>query len=276
MRMLKAIFDFYINSSIHVALAVFSMACVTFLEFGIPWDSNLLLFIFFASITGYNFVKYYGMAKFHHRKLAGWLQLIQIFSFLSFVLMCFFGAHLQSGTLFYIGLFAVVTFLYAIPFLPKNLYLNQQKNLRSISGLKIYVIALVWAGVTVLLPLLNNNYPINAEVWWTTFQRFILILVLVLPFEIRDLQYDSLRLSTIPQRIGVESTKVMGVVLGILFVLLEFLKDESTLNQIIISSIIALVSMVFVIFSKRDQNAYYSSFWVESIPILWLVLLVVF
>lgn len=276
MRMLKAIFDFYINSSIHVAIAVLSMACVTFLQFEIPIDRNLLFFIFFASITGYNFVKYYGMAKFHHRRLASWLQFIQIFSFISFVLMCFFGAHLQPRALIYIGLFAVVTFLYAVPFLPKNLSLDLQKNLRSVSGLKIYVIALVWAGVTVLLPLLNNDYPIDAEVWLTVLQRFIIVIVLILPFEIRDLQYDSLRLSTIPQKIGIKNTKVMGIVLGILFLFLEFLKVEFTLNQIIISSIVTVISIVFVLFSKRDQNAFYSSFWVEGIPMLWLLLQVVF
>lgn len=276
MRILKAIFDFYINSSVHVSFAVLSMACVTFLQFEIPLDWNLLFFIFFASITGYNFVKYYGMAKFHHRRLAGWLQFIQIFSFISFVLMCFFGAHLSTRILSYIGLFAIVTFLYAIPFLPKNVSLDLQKNLRSVSGLKIYVIAVVWAGVTVLLPLLNYDSPIDVEVWLTTFQRFIIVIVLILPFEIRDLQYDSLKLSTIPQKIGVRKTKVMGIVLGILFLILEFLKEEFILNQIIISAIVTVVTMVVVIFSKREQNTYYSSFWVEGIPMLWLLLMVVF
>ena len=36
-----------------------------------------------------------------------------------------------------------------------------------------------------------------------TFQRFLFVVVAILPFEIRDIQYDSLKLSTIPQQIGV-------------------------------------------------------------------------
>ncbi len=276
MRIAKAVFDFYINSSIHVALAAVSMACVTLLDFGIPYDWSLLFFIFFASITGYNFVKYFGLAKFHHRRLAGWLQFIQVFSIMCFAMMCIFGAQLERSTLLFVAVFAGITFLYSVPLLPKSMLMDTNKNLRSISGLKIYVIALVWAGVTVLLPLLNNNYSIDTEVWLTTFQRFLIVIVLILPFEIRDLQYDSLRLSTIPQQIGVNNTKALGAVLGILFLFLEFLREDSDLKRLIISLTILIIAVVFLVAAKRDQNMYYSSFWVESIPMLWLLLHIVF
>ena len=36
-------------------------------------------------------------------------------------------------------------------------------NLRAISGLKIYVIAYVWAGITVIIPLINEGYPFNLK-----------------------------------------------------------------------------------------------------------------
>jgi len=56
MRFMKLLFDFYINSSIHVALAVLSLSWITLLEFDIPYDKEVLFFIFFASITGQNFI----------------------------------------------------------------------------------------------------------------------------------------------------------------------------------------------------------------------------
>jgi hypothetical protein len=52
MKGLRQLFDFYINSSIHVALAVVSLSWLTLLEFEIPFDECILLFIFFASVTG--------------------------------------------------------------------------------------------------------------------------------------------------------------------------------------------------------------------------------
>lgn len=270
MTILKQILNFYINSSIHVALAVFSMSWITLKDFNLPYDANVLYFIFYASITGYNFVKYFGMAKFHHRSLTTWLKLIQMFSLVCFILMCYYGLKLQEKTMLYIAGFGLITFLYAIPFLPNRLFVDEQNNLRSITGLKVYVIALVWSGVTVFLPLLNANYHISEDVIITGLQRFVFVIMLMLPFEIRDLRYDSLRLSTIPQQIGIKGTKIMGVLLGVLCFVLEFFKNEIQPGEVMALLVTTLILILFLMFSKKEQGKYYCSFWVEGLPILWL------
>lgn len=274
MQFLKRVFEFYINSSIHVALAVCSLVCITIFEFDLKLNYNLLLFVFFATITGYNFVKYFGLAKFHHRELSNWLKQIQIFSLLCFISLCYFSLKLELRTLFYLIGLGVITFLYAIPFLPKSIFLDNGKNLRAISGLKIYVIALVWSGTTVIIPLVNENYVISTDVILTAIQRYIYVLVAMLPFEIRDLQFDSLKLSTIPQRIGIKLTKIIGMLLLLLFYSIEILKSEIEEKQLILLFIIVVIVALFLIFSKVNQKKYYSSFGVESIPVIWLLILI--
>ncbi|MDD7886393.1 hypothetical protein [Flavivirga sp. 57AJ16] len=276
MRFVKQLFNFYLNSSIHVALSVFSLTWITLIEFGVPYDKSLLYFVFFASITGYNFVKYFGIAKFHHRSLTNWLKWIQIFSFFCFLFMCYYAFKLNAKTLICIVGFAIVTFLYAIPFLPKRFFLDKQHNLRSIGGLKIYLIALIWSGVTVLLPLINNDYGINMDVILTAIQRYLFVIVLMLPFEIRDLRYDSLKLSTIPQRIGVKQTKIMGGILLLLYFFLAFFKSEKSGVQLIVLMMITCITLLFLMFSKIEQGKNYSAFWVEGIPMVWLILLFLF
>lgn len=276
MKRVKPLFDFYINGSIHVALAVFSMTYVTMLELHLPADWPLFCFVFFSTITGYNFVKYFGMAKFHHRRLARWLKVIQVFSLVCFLLMLWFMWQLKPKTIVYIAVFGVVTFLYAIPFLPKRYFVDQQKNLRNIGGLKVYVIAMVWAGVTVLLPVLDKNGVFSWDVWLTSIQRFLLVMLLMLPFEIRDLKYDSLKLATIPQKIGIKNTKIMGVLVGIVFFMLEFLKDELSQKLMVLTLTVTLITLLFIVFADKKRSDYYSSFWVESVPIVWLVLHLVF
>lgn len=276
MSRLKPLIDFYINSSIHVALAVFSMTYVTVLELGLPTDWPLFLFVFFSTITGYNFVKYFGMAKFHHRRLARWLKIIQVFSLVCFFLMLWFLWQLKPKTIVYVAVFGVVTFLYAIPFLPKRYFVDRQKNLRNIGGLKVYVIALVWAGVTVLLPVLDKNGLFTLDVWLTAIQRFLLVMLLMLPFEIRDLQYDSLKLATIPQKIGIKNTKIMGVLVSMVFLMLEFFKDQLSLKLILLTLAVTLITLLFIVFANKKRSNYYSSFWVESVPIFWLVLHLIF
>ena len=273
MIILKRIFKFYLNSSIHVALAVYALTWVTLIQFGIEYDKNSLYFVFFATITGYNFIKYFGIAKFHHRSLAGWLKAIQIFSLLAFLALCYYAYMLETKTLILIGGLGLITFLYAIPLLPKKYFIDDQKNLREISGFKIYVIGLVWSFTTVILPLVNNEVSLDFDVIITAVQRFLYVIVLMLPFEIRDLNFDNLKLSTIPQKIGVKKTKIIGVLLLMVFMMLEFFKDELKSNAVIATLLIVFITLLFVLFSNKNQSKYYSAFWVESLPIIWLVIL---
>ena len=102
------------------------------------------------------------------------------------------------------------------------------------------------------------------------FQRYLFVIAATLPFEIRDLKLDHPNLSTWPQRWGVKNTKIFGFILLIFFLFLEALFSFSSSYEII--SIIAILLMAFILMSKKEQSKYFSSFWVEGIPILWLLL----
>ncbi|TDQ27902.1 UbiA prenyltransferase family protein [Tenacibaculum caenipelagi] len=267
MKFLKTALDFYINSSIHVALAVYALVRITELYFELSYNEPLGLFVFFATITGYNFVKYAGVAKLHHRSLTTHLKIIQIFSLICFLLMCYFAWLLPLKTLLFFVPFGLLTFLYAVPFLS-----GFQKNLRSIGYLKIIVVAIVWAGTTVLLPVYANDTFFTAEVYLSVMQRFLLIIILLLPFDIRDVQYDAISLQTIPKKIGVENTKKFGYVLLLLCLVLEFMISPNTQFRSVFLGLFFLI-LFLLMRAETNQSKYYSSFWVEAVPVLWLFLL---
>ncbi|MFN0729844.1 UbiA prenyltransferase family protein [Polaribacter gochangensis] len=267
MSYLKKLFDFYLNSSIHVALAVFSFVKVTEIYYELAGHENLSYFIFFATITGYNFVKYFGIAKFHHRSLTKDLKVIQVFSLLCFLLLCFFAYQLPVETLVLFIPFGFLTVLYAVPFLS-----GLQKNLRTISYLKIIIVALVWAGTTVLLPLLNADKVLDEKVILYIIQRFLIVAVLILPFDIRDIQYDAISLQTIPKKIGIKNTKKLGFVLLLFALVIEFLIATQTTSKNIFLGF-SLVTLLFLMRAKENQSNYYSSFFVESLPIIWWIFL---
>lgn len=58
MKIFRQVLDFYITTSIHVAVAVFSLVQITKIELNIPSNVNLDCFIFFGTISGYIFLKY--------------------------------------------------------------------------------------------------------------------------------------------------------------------------------------------------------------------------
>ena len=264
MKYLKNAFELYINSSIHVSLAVVAFALITYFEHDLIVDVDLLFFIFFATITGYNFVKYAGIAKLYHLSLARNLRYIQVFSLLSFLALIFFSFHLKLFVLIATGILGAFTVFYAIP------VFGEGKNLRSLPGLKIFIIGIVWAGSTVLLPLINAEKYLGIDLIVDFIQRLMLVIVLTLPFEIRDLNFDNERLGTIPQKLGLYKTKVFGLFLILLIFSTELLQNAFRTIEFLALVIMLLVSGLILWGSGKDQGKYYSSFWVESLPLFYL------
>jgi len=270
MKYLKNAFELYINSSIHVSLAVVAFTLITFFEHALVPDLDLLLFVFFASITGYNFVKYAGIAKLHHLSLAKNLKIIQVFSGICFLALIYFCFQLEMDVLIATGILGIFTLFYAIP------VFGGSKNLRSLPGIKIFIIALVWAGSTVLLPLINAEKLLGSELLIDFVQRLLLIIILTLPFEIRDLNFDNKNLGTIPQKLGSFMTKVFGTFLILTIFLIELFQKLFSLTAFLALFVILLISGIMLWQSKESQKKYYCSFWVEAVPIFYLGIYLVF
>lgn len=267
MSFLKKIFDFYIDASIHVALAVYAFVRITMLTFDIAYDENLGYVVFFGAIVGYNFLRYAGGAKHYLFVDKTYVKVIQAFSFIAFFLSCYYIFQLPFEIIYRIVGLVIVAVLYMIPFS------KRKRNIRSLAGVKVLVVALVWTATTVLLPVINADLKVDLNVVLGAVQRFIYIIILMIPFEIRDLEEDSLRLKTIPQQLGVRKTKLLGVLLLVPFYALEFLKDVVSWDRVFVLTIISVMTVVLIFFSKEKQGKYYSGFWVESLPIVWWLLL---
>jgi hypothetical protein len=270
MTLFKRFLDFYINSSLHVALAVLSFSVLTAYELNLVGSIFFYSATFCASVAGYNFVKYFGLTKFYYRSLTTKLKYIQLVSVLSLTGFGFVFFQLQQSSQIVYVFLALITFLYAIP-----MGIKTPKNLRSVGGVKIYIIAFVWAMTTVVLPILESQLVLSLDHCILVLQRIFIVIVLMLPFEIRDLDVDQLYLSTIPQKIGIQNTKIIGYALLGDSILLEFFKHQFNQNRFLILTFSVVLLAVFLAKSTKKRNRYYSVFWVEAIPIIVLVLVFV-
>ncbi|MFD2564967.1 hypothetical protein [Aquimarina rubra] len=268
MKTLKSIFSFYINSSIHVALAIAALVKLTFLKFEILGGNTYIYFSFVGAIVAYNFVKYANISKLYHRRLTKSMTGIKIITSVCALLFAYFGYQVSLDTWIYVFPFILLTILYAAPVFPNK------KNLRSVSGIKIFIIGATWAGVTAFIPIIYAEGSFGIDMIIEIIQRFIFIVVIMLPFEIRDLQYDGKELETIPQKIGITRTKVFGSILLVIFLLLTAFKDDLYSTEIISTVAITIISLLFLWGTDKKQSEYFCSFWVESIPIMWLFILI--
>jgi len=257
MDVARKLFAFYIDSSIHVAFSVCSLLIITCLEYDLTLQKELLGLVFFGSISGYNFVKYAEVAGLHHRSLAKSLRAIQIFSFLCLIPLIYSILFVPLNVLQWTVLFGILTLFYAVPFLNK-------RSLRTLSGVKIFIVAIVWAGITAVIPWVAVNDYFDVDIGISFVQRILLVLVLLFPFEIRDLKYDQGLLATIPQQLGVYKTKLLGSSLLVLIVALDLFKDEFTKAHFISLLFMALILLMMLWKSKEKQSKYFASFWVET------------
>lgn len=270
MRLLKAIFDFYLHGSIHVALAVYALVRMTFHFFHIDYDEPMALFAFFGTIVGYNFVKYDELVRAKKLKITNERKAIVVLSLVSFIAATYYFFQLETITkLVGIG-FLGLTMLYTLPFFPKI------GNARNWAGVKIYIVAFCWAGVTLFLPIVNAHLPLSHDVWLKFCQRFLLVIILILIFEIIDLKHDDISLQTVPQKLGIEKTKLVNIFLLVLFYCLEFLKSDFQVVQLWINLILILLIALFTVFAHPKRSSYYTSFWVESVPVFWWLLVMIF
>ena len=137
----------------------------------------------------------------------------------------------------------------------------------------MYTIAIVWAGVTTLLPVIDGMQDMKVAVWISFVQRFLFIIVITLPFDIRDLNYDREDINTIPKSLGIRRTKLLGIGLLVVLFILEFLKNEFQYNNAFSLCLICITSAILLIASSDKQYKYYASFFVEGLPMIWFGLL---
>ncbi|MBK0370987.1 UbiA prenyltransferase family protein [Flavobacterium agrisoli] len=270
MKFFLRLIDFYINSSLHVALSAATLVALTYEMFALSTDLNVVLFVFFGTIVGYNFVKYDALVRIQRINMKIALRAITVLSFLALLLSGYFFLHLQSITQISSVIIVLITLLYALPFFPNK------KNARNWAGVKIYIVSICWVGATVVLPILNAEIGFSGYFFIKCLQRFILIFVLILIFEIVDVENDDPHLQTVPQQIGVNKTKLLGLGLLVPFYFLEFANVNFNQKEAVVNLIMVVVLSALLAWANSDRNKYYSSFFTEAIPIFWWILMVIF
>lgn len=256
MRIFKAFVDFYIQASLHVALAIYSLVRITEISLQITPKFPIANAVFFGTIVGYNFLKYFESLQKGTFDLKQNRMLVGL-TFFSIIATVFYFLQLSNALQIYFIKIGMLVVLY--PFLRKF-------------GLwKLFLVSFCVTAITVYAPIITRTSFLSDDMI-ILFQRFLIVISLMIPFEILDSQTDAISLKTLPQRFGVFNTKLFGIILLFPFVLVEFFKEKFDIPTLVI----AIITAIFIGFTTFKRDKYYTSFWVESVPILWLVLLFIF
>ncbi|NLP56797.1 hypothetical protein [Lutibacter sp. B1] len=278
MNFLKRIVNFYVFSNIHVALAGYSITKITLINFGLK-QSLVPLFVGISIIISYNFIRYYEIKSnklnwfkkwfYNNRKELLFLTLISV---LILAYITFFG-DFNLSSIIVLFPFAFITFYYVIPIFKNK---NTEFSFRNYPSLKIFSIAIAWAGISVFFPLYEAGYIFDRSVYIEFVQRILIVLAITIPFDIRDIETDPDNLKTLPQVYGIKKSKIIGTVVLIAFCGLEILKIPFYKYNLVVIILISIISGLFLWFSSPQKSRFYTGFWVESVPVIWLGLNLLF
>jgi len=172
MKVLKTLFSFYLNASLHVALAVVCFTYISYLDLQLEVSNTVIGFVFFATILGYNFVRSLGFQALFEKGKPTWYRLIGLLSIISLLMVLTYVPKFRSNLLIALCFMALLTFFYAMPITVKGSNSIMKSNLRGLSGVKVFIIATVWTFTTVIVPILDTQGSLQMGDAVVIVQRF--------------------------------------------------------------------------------------------------------
>lgn len=200
------------------------------------------LFAFSGTFVTYNFHRLVRHKSFEHAQISTdrgrWLNqhrtfiivCVGIFSLIASLL--YFPFPIKTTSLWVLVIAGIIVLGYAlpIPFIGKSL--------RDISGLKNGWITAVWV-LLIYFILLESTYDIHyADLIYIGLFTFAQII----PFDIRDLSYDSPSMKTLPQLVGVRGAQIIGTIL-ISFIIYSIFRSHAFHFLLILTAICALFGL---------------------------------
>jgi hypothetical protein len=248
MNSLKILKKSIIDSQIYVSV-MGTLFAVFFMEEQNTFRFPTILLIFITYFSGYLYTKYQYTRHFFK---------ILVLNFITGII-CSLLIIYNHNEIRLIKWFIIVV----LGLLYNSFFLDVY--IRKIPLLKVFYVGLVWALVNCWLTLPEFNFPIF-------FISLFFITALVLPFDIRDMERDTVK--TFPQLVGVQNTKYIAY-------LLIFVSD--LIAAFYLASLYAsaffftsIVSYILIYFAENKRNDLYFSFGVETcsaLPFLFLLIM---
>ena len=212
------------------------------------------VFVFFSTLATYNFQRVLRADELIHfdSDFLNWIRNNkQLIIWIILISLIF---DLMIGVVYFKELKPVLLVL-IISLVLSVLYVFSLKgrSLRGITFVKMYLIAAVWTLVVGVIPLILQEQISNEKIIFVS-AHFFFIVGLCVPFDVRDLVYDSPTLKTLPQLVGVRWSKVISVVLvGIYYFLSFYLVGWSLIHLVYL---LLLVLLLLNMSPKRSVSYY--------------------
>lgn len=282
-KYLRSILNFLLFSNIFIAFCAVSQGIISYWLLGIKPDKYVLGVLFYSTLIIYNFSIL--LSKPDNTEKSPFLRVRWIFShyrlmltvlIISTLSLIALGFFLSRSSLILMFVLGIISISYSLPVFGVP---GKKFGLRNISGLKLFIIGAVWASSTVLLPILQSesNALLSTSSLSLFFNRFLFIVAITIPFDIRDLYQDKNNaLKTIPVIFGEKKSFLLcQIFLATSLILLLPVTEKLDVNFWAIA-LSLLIAGWLILKSKWEKNEYYYFLLLDGTMILQLIMLQIF
>ncbi|MFK7932411.1 MAG: UbiA family prenyltransferase [Saprospiraceae bacterium] len=281
-NLIQKFINLILYSNCWIALCAVAMVLQTELIFlgHLQW-SNYAAFVFTATLFVYALHRVVGLEKvaaFQEKGrflvISNFKSHIAIYAGLSGLACLYFFIKMAWWAQVALVVPGVLSLGYVLPIFGKK------RRLRDFNFIKIFLIAIVWSWVTVLIPATYCGQIFSTGLLIMTIERALFIFALTLPFDIRDLKVDQhTGVKTIPAALGKKNAKLLAfssLALTLILVQINISSGFYANISLLPFIISALISSIFIYFADDTRHDYFYTAGVDGMMIVQFVLVYLF
>ncbi len=272
MKWIFKLINLYLYSSLHIALGALGLSILSFQAFGIEIHYPYLWFAFLSTAFLYCLHRFIGIQKLKGIENKGRFKVIGeyrnhilVYAFISAIGSLYFFFLLSFKTWLILLIPVIISLLYALPVLTRG------QRLRDLAYIKIFLIAIIWAWVTIIVPFSYSKHPL----WLVLIlfvERALFVFAITLPFDVRDQQIDkNNEVPTLIHKLGEkQSYRLAFACLFLSTILLCLLYLGGQISLIYLSSLLAsyLITYIIIKVSIGKSHDYYYTGLIDGTMIL--------
>ncbi len=259
---IRKIINLYIFLNLHVALSVVAL----YLLFHDKFNADYSFFLFFSTVFSYGLLRVINIEAnrkqyiicYNKYKILFWLVL-----FISLVMSIYFIT--KFSFIIWISLFPLVAL--TVFYQTRFTYISFRRN----GILKTLIVAFVWASLVIFIPSFIDKIYFTEEILAKFLFIFLYVLLLTLSFDQRDILIDQPDLKTLPQSFP-DLKKFIYSVFTLILLILNFIIFNDIYSKLT-GLLMILISILLCFNSNEKKSFYYTAFWIEALPVFWLLIL---
>lgn len=210
---LRQFAEFVLFSQLFLAAGAAAQTAFTYFLLGEPINLYVVALVFFSTLAMYNLSMVLANRNKKNTsilKRVQWMRnhqhLCSYFTLMGALSTLCLSFFLSLSAQFALLALALVSIAYSLPLIR---YKGEKISLRNVPGLKLLVIAMVWALSTTLLPIMQLNSSLSTQTFaLLLIHRILFFMAIAIPFDVRDVYQDSVySLKTIAVALGKSKSK---------------------------------------------------------------------